>query len=824
MAESTNLQEAVYELQQYFADRLAPLMVADAMELMLRYPASVLAHEVQAWSNQQQVAGAEGYTPADLLYHAAKKVALMGEFNLVPVDALRSYVTELGRELLPYCPDEDREKLATSLEQLGSLKTLTGGGAGADPLRILHKQAEKAKPAEPAAPKGFGALAGGLKRLGLLFDRLKPQGPTSLQLGQPQRPGAAAAAVERRNEVTSAFVATAATASKSAKELDENLAPLKQVGIEPGMDKIFRALASTLPGWGMIAGGGGAAPQSVSGAQINAMRQIVSLVDDPGEAARRFREMVHSAIEQFNDGYLGRAVTMFELAERLAVEQKVQASFVDPLRAGHEKLAPDRLRKFADRGDTRTNLRTVMNFFVALRPEGLLEQLNGEPKRERRHELLAMLEVHGAPARAKAREMLQFSVDDPQSAYRDPFFQMNLVYLLRVIARPEEVFLEDEVNLVMRATDKDSPPPLVKQVIAYIAAVRHDKCERALITYLRLFENMLLDPANSPYSPAEVETLLDRTCAGLARYATPRAWRALVDHGLKSEVRLGSPTARLVEAGRQDLSGSPELIDRLIVALKGELPKSVLGFTVKKNDDRIIWLVQALSGTPTDQVRATLQDIVDRFPGTKFSDSSAKVLANLGASSRPAAPSAAALAGDLELFGLPGLLQTLAQSSLTGVLTVMDTQGKSQAVVLIEKGQFRGAQYGSIKAARAVYQLFERPFPGTFAFVNRADVTPLNPNSPPRDVVGIILEGVRRHDEFKRAAALVADEAVLTVTATPATPLPDEDANLVKAVWGKIAQGASVQQCEGSVPVDGYHVRRLVAHWLEEGALALKAS
>jgi hypothetical protein len=431
--------------------------------------------------------------------------------------------------------------------------------------------------------------------------------------------------------------------------------------------------------------------------------------------------------------------------------------------------------------------------------------------------------VHGAAARARAREMLQASLDDPESRYRDPFFQMNLVYLLRVIAKPDDVSLEDEVNLIMRATDKDSPPPLVKQVIAYISAVRHDKCERALITYLRVFENMLIDPQATTYSAAEVETLLDRTCAGLARYATPRAWRALVDHGLKSEVRLGSPTARLVEAGRQDLSGSPELIDRLIVALKGELPKSVLGFTVKKNDDRIIWLLQALSGTPNDQVRATLQDIVDRFPETKFGEHAHKSLANLGASSRPApAAAAAALSGDLELFGLPSLLQTLAQSSLTGVLTIMNAQGKSQAVILMDKGQFRGAQFGPIKAARAVYQLFERPFPGTFAFVNRTDIAALGPNSPARDVVGIILEGVRRHDEFKRAAALIADEAVLAATETASTPLPDEDPALVRAVWEKMTAGSTVQQCEASVPVDSYHVRRLVAHWLEEGALALK--
>src|SRR4029453_5334861 len=115
------------------------------------------------------------------------------------------------------------------------------------------------------------------------------------------------------------------------------------------------------------------------------------------------------------------------------------------------------------------------------------------------------------------------------------------------------------------------------------AFLRHDKPERALITYLRLFENMVLQPETAVYSPTDIETLLDRTCIALARYATPRSWRPLVHHGLKAEPRLGSPMARLVEAGRQDLSGSKELVERVIAALRAGLPRSGLGVPVRRN-------------------------------------------------------------------------------------------------------------------------------------------------------------------------------------------------------------------------------------------------
>ena len=69
------------------------------------------------------------------------------------------------------------------------------------------------------------------------------------------------------------------------------------------------------------------------------MKKIVSLPEDPIEVARRYRHLVSAATEQFNEGNLGRAVQMFELATKLAAEKKVEAGFMEPiLRKGHEAL------------------------------------------------------------------------------------------------------------------------------------------------------------------------------------------------------------------------------------------------------------------------------------------------------------------------------------------------------------------------------------------------------------------------------------------------------------------------------------------------------
>jgi hypothetical protein len=832
---SAEVREAVVELQQYLSDRVPPLMVVDSLALLVHQPPQLLAAEIGAWVAYQRPA-APDLSVADLLFHGAKKIALMGELDLVPKPDIAHCLGGVTEALLPQCPEEDRELLRQNLNRL---RNASLAGTAADPVPILDRQpgseaARTARVAQAPAATLSPEATRGLRRLSLFLERLQPLGGGTMVAAGPAggtpaygTPAAGipsvAGPLEQRREVASQFMTAAAVQATSAKELEEHLAPLRQFGVDTSMDQVVRTLARTLPGWGSLPVAEGSAPPLV-GLQLNAMRQIVALAEAPEEAATRFRELVHAAIEQFNEGNLGRAVTMFELAEQLAVEQKVKPAFVEPLqKGGHEYLDPERLRKFGERLELRPGLQRILKFFVMLRPEGLLQDLNGEPRRERRHQLLAMLEAHGEASRARAWELLKASVETPDAGV-DPFFQMNLVYLLRVIPRPASASVEDEVNVVMRTPGRDSPPPLVKQVIGYLAALRHDKSERALITYLRLFENMVLQPETAVYSPADIETLLDRTCIALARYATPRSWRALVDHGLKAEPRLGSPMARLVEAGRQDLSGSKDLVERVIAALRAELPRSVLGFSVKKNDDRIVWLVQALSGTPLPEVRAVLQEIVEKHGAQPFAEAASKALAALDAGPKPAETTGAGLSGDLELFGLPGVLQTISQNQLTGVLSLMKVPGKVEAAILLEGGRFRGAQFATLRGQEAAYQLFEKPFPGTFAFVSRHDLSGQGATSPPLDIVGLLLEGVRRHDEFKRAAALVPDQVSLEPTGGPATALTDEDDAFMKLVWSATANGTTPLECEASVKTDGYRVRRLLAHWVEEGAMKARAA
>lgn len=788
------LQEAIFEFQQYLSDHKAPLMVADSVDMLLHYPADFVAAQIQAWMAAQQLTA----PVSDYLYHGARKIWHVAELDLLPKEPVAAFLKKLSGELLRYCPDADRDLLRENLDRLGQATARPVEGPA-----VLHRQAGS-EPPTAAGQVSEGGLTTQVRRLTLLLERLRPLTMASA----PQ---------EQRTAVASQFITTAAAQAASVSEFETRMAPLRELGYETATAEVFRTLARSIAGW-ILPRIEGQEPVPVAAEQLTAMRNLVSMQKDPADSAQRYREMVHAAIEQFNEGHLGRACSMFELAERLASEQKVKSQFVDALRnQGHEYLDQERLRRYADRPDLRPQLRVILGFFTNLQPKGLLNALAIEERREQRHLLLALLEAHEGGAREEAWTQLKASLEDGAPA--NPFFQRNLIYLLRIIPRPETASIEDEVDAVMRTSGRSSPPPLVKQVIAFLAATRHDKSERALMTYLKVFESMLLQPEMASYPPEDVEGLLDRTCAALARYGHPRTWRLLIDHALKSEARLGSPFLRLAEAGRVDLSSSRDLVERVIAAIRAELPRGgVLSLVGKKNEDKTVALMQALGSTPLPEVQELLKEIASRYSDRRLGEIANKVLAGLATAGKAAA-APVTLSGDLELFGLPNLLHTIYQAGLSGVLTIVSQAGRSEATLVFEQGAYRGGQCGTVHGEEAVYQLIEKPFPGTFAFVRRTDVANIPRLGEPKDVLGLLLEGVRRYDDFQRAAAIAPDTATFKATGSAHSAPEDEDPDFATYVWSQAASGKTPLEAEISISTDSYRVRRLVARWIEEGAL-----
>jgi hypothetical protein len=532
--------------------------------------------------------------------------------------------------------------------------------------------------------------------------------------------------------------------------------------------------------------------------------------------------MVTAAIEQFNEGSYGRSLKMFELARQMIAHGEVKTAFIQPVVvSGHEALAEDRIRKLAERAEGHFFLRPVLAFFKAYAPDRLLDELSAEMRRDRRRLLLSLLEAHGPSARASAWDRLQ---SDPEGKGSSLYFLRNLVHLLRTIPRPSDSPWphEEEIDAVAALAQPGQQLFLVKEALQYLAVTRHPHSEAHLIALFEVLEQAVEDRTASAEDRAGLLIQLDRMAGALARYASPATWAALVDHALSREAQLGDTLARLAELSGQDLSAAPDVVAQLVEAIEESLPQGMLSRLVPGREAILSRLIAALASTRSAEARETLEHVAQRFSTQAFGREAQAALAALERAADPFG-STPSFSGDLGLFGLANLLQNLCELGKTGVLNLLDEHGRPAASVRLEEGLVIGAQSGARRGREAVYQLIERPFPGTFAFVRgrrseaaegeRLAVTPL------------LVEGVQRHAELQRELALVPEDALLEATATAPTSVPnEEDYDLVVAIWQRVCAGECPRAVEATLRADSYRMYRALAHWVEEGSLRLRSA
>jgi Domain of unknown function (DUF4388) len=807
------VREAVYEFQRYLSDDLAPMMAVDAVEMLLQIPAPYMASTIQAWIGGQFRGQGANVAVSDYLFHAFKKLHQMMEYELIDRSALAPFLVELEALLIEMCPEADQSFLRNNLARVEEAV----GTSTVAPVQNLHRQAggsatqsqsaPMASAPAPAAASGPGAvvpveMAHGMRRFSLLLDRLAhvPVGPGGAEIA----PALAAAAAKARTD----------------EEFERSIGELRSVGVDASMDKVFQQLCRAIPGWSVSTAAPDGKPLALPESQsVKAMHRIISMAQSPEEGAKRFDEMLQAAVEQFNSGSLARAAAMIDLARRIVDEQRIKPESLEAIRRrAQDALAVEQLREHADKPEKHELLRRVLTFFPAYTARGLLAALYNEPRRDKRRLCLSLLEAHGPEAREASLDKLAEFGENPAA---DPhgYYMRNLVYLMRRIAPPGGTHSDREVGLLLGLTAWSQPMLIVREAVASLGSVKHDKAEELLIARLQEAEQMLAHGQAQGKDPSDLQGALDWIVSALARRGTSDARRAVVDHAFERHPALGDTLARIEELQSQDLGDDRPLVDRLVRALRGELPSRVLGLVVGKNPKAATHLIRALSHTSAPEVRQLLEEIGQRYAGQPIGAEATKAIATLGAASRATKDEAStSLTGDVELFGLPNLLQSLADSRVTGVLTLSDRECETIGTLGFVDGQVVSGQVGPLSGEAAFYQLFEKPIPGNFVFRRRGEVAA---SCEPFEVMPAILESLRRYDEFQVAHAVAPDDGTYRTTDRKPVPLADEtDLALTRTVWLKASSGATPGQVEREIAVDAFRVRRLYAHWLEAGCLA----
>lgn len=803
-------RQAAEELQRYLSDEIAPMMAVEYFEQLLPQPPIVTAKIIAHWVQSQHAGPGSAVTTSDLVFHAMKKLSLLSELELVRRATMMRTIHEISRVLVQACPETQRDELRMRLSHLGEGATVLASRA-----EFLHREAEAAA-ADAAAGAGPTATAvdappapdvidHGAKVLTLLLGELsKLRTPEEKKGKNEAKDGPEAALLAQ-------ILATAALESKTNEDLARHLERVKKEGIATPMGQVFRALGWSLPGWGTL-DDKGKPIDAATGRQLQAMNRIVALAPDPQERAKRWGEMIYAAIEQLNEGRLAQSVSILEVATRVIAEKRPDATIVGQVLSQAEGAISDEvLRKIADVPAKHGLLRKVLEFFPSFRPDALLTRLDGEIRREKRKLLLTLIECHGSGCRDLVLTRLATMQDGED---RDPegFYTRNLAFLLRRIPRVGHDRVEEEIDRLTAMIAPGQPTIAAKEAAGALGQLRQAPAEAALIERLRQIEGELTARGGN----AESWELLDRICAGLARHGGSRGVRAIAAHAWNRSPAMGDALARFEHLSRVDLSVDAEQLDVLLKAMRDLAPAKVLGFVSKKGHHELACLMQAVSGTPAQEVRSALEGIAERFQGHPLGEQAAKTLAKLEPRARA---SAEALAGDLDVFGLPNLLQSLTDTKSSGELVLFDARQTRRGAIVLAKGRVVRCEAGRLSGAEAVYLVMEKPFSGTFAFRASAEERAA-PAISTFDPMSLILEGARRHDEYKQGCAFAPDGVRYEPAGGAATrPEDEDDAGLAASVWERAAAGVPADVCEADAKVDPFRVRRLYAHWVESGVL-----
>ena len=780
---SQQLSAALQEIDQYLADVVPPLFVADAVDELQAAPVEGAAAELWGWA-QKQIHSHPEFDLVNLLFYALDKLMAVGMLNLLPRDPLLPFLKQVGEALAQACPPTERERLRRALEHLGREDS-------APQVLMLGQGDEDAGPSTPQS-----------RRLSILERRLRREGLAKAPANNP---------VRRR--VIAQALAAAATGARDEKDFARGLRRLKAAGVGGGAGAAFKNLGNGLANWVLPRELARDTVDMGPPLEVEAMAKIIAIAEGPAESGRRYHHLVTAATEQFNEGNLGGAVQMFDLARKLAEQGQIEPGYIAPIRSrGHEQLDGVKLRKYMDRPERHSQLRQVMVFFEpGLGVSILLDQLEVEERRDRRRLLLDLLVIHGQGARDEALDRLRASVENEVS----DFGRRNWIYLLRLVPAATDEDADAEVEVVSRFAGPGMPIFLVKEALTHLGLIPHVSGGRALVALLERWESYLLQDNLEPESHEEGIAALDRLAAALASQRSARPWEALIDHALSGEEAFGVASERLRELGNQDLSRAPHVVGRLMGEIEDCLPRGVLGRLIGRRSKELPFLVTALSGTRSPEVDELLEEVADRYEGREAGTAATRVL-----KTPPPAGPLAGLTGKLDTYGVPALLDHLAREKATGTLKLRPAQaGGALTTVAFVKGRPVSAAWPPRQGLPALYQLFQQPLDASYSFdTSRPQTAAGAPPLP--EVPDLIREGLRRARELERTSALLPAETPLEATGSPPSAVPDEpDYELVVSLWEKACAGVPVKQLEEGTTLDAYRVHHALGHWLEEGAL-----
>ncbi len=312
--DAQQIAEAQNQLSRYLSDEIAPMIFAEAGDILLNLPPEIMAREIHSWVGIQ-LQGPRASAVSDYLLHSARKVYHLAELELIPKDELKNFMAHLVPLLIGICPERDRADVRrrsgtarrfrerrprgayhgrqTRRDRRRSRRSalrrrrIRPGVAAVHRLRPRdhttpskvervsgrprpshrphrHRpQANTSAGSENSAAGGADQTSAHIDRLNLLLDRWERVASTTAT----QSPAALNSSLAgAESALLSRIIDEVATSSRSSSELNNQLRYLNEIGVNTSDRRRIEGTQRRPSGLGAIAGainGGGQAPSPV---------------------------------------------------------------------------------------------------------------------------------------------------------------------------------------------------------------------------------------------------------------------------------------------------------------------------------------------------------------------------------------------------------------------------------------------------------------------------------------------------------------------------------------------------------------------------------
>jgi CRP-like cAMP-binding protein len=170
------------------------------------------------------------------------------------------------------------------------------------------------------------------------------------------------------------------------------------------------------------------------------------------------------------------------------------------------------------------------------------------------------------------------------------------------------------------------------------------------------------------------------------------------------------------------------------------------------------------------------------------------------------------LSGKLEYFDLPTIIQTLANSSLTGTLTITDKAERVFATLYFEGGRMLNAVAGRLKGKDAFHQLLQSAVLDAFSFKGGPPSKKFDEDSKVTMApMALLLESSRQQDELKVLKQRYPDPKRVFRPKLEAFTWDDKETlALAEEIWVHLKLGQSIDRMVSEIPTCEYRIYKVL--------------